>query len=63
MKLIKKALVVIGLVVIILAIKFSYNYIDIFAQTVDQKPVKVGVLLYRFDDAYISLVRQGFEEC
>ncbi|AQR96266.1 galactose ABC transporter substrate-binding protein [Clostridium saccharoperbutylacetonicum] len=62
MKLIKKALAVIGLVVIILAIKFSYSYIDIFAQTVDQKPVKAGVLLYRFDDAYISLVRQGFEE-
>ncbi|WP_238917610.1 galactose ABC transporter substrate-binding protein [Clostridium sp. YIM B02555] len=62
MKLIKKALAVIGLVVIILAIKFSYSYIDIFAQTVDQNPVKVGVLLYRFDDAYISLVRQGFEE-
>ncbi|MDR3598586.1 galactose ABC transporter substrate-binding protein [Clostridium sp.] len=27
-----------------------------------KEPVKVDILLYRFDDAYISLVRQAFEE-
>lgn len=31
-------------------------------QSEQQKPIKVGVLLYRFDDAYISLVRQALEE-
>lgn len=27
-----------------------------------KEPIKIDVLLYRFDDAYISLVRQAFEE-
>jgi len=31
-------------------------------RVVEGKPVKVGVLLHRFDDAYISLVRQSLEE-
>lgn len=29
---------------------------------VEEKPIKVDVLLYRFDDAYISLLRQNLEE-
>lgn len=32
------------------------------SQVVEEKPIKVDVLLYRFDDAYISLVRQSLEE-
>ncbi|MFT8351448.1 galactose ABC transporter substrate-binding protein [Clostridium saccharoperbutylacetonicum] len=60
MSLIKKRLAIIGAIVTILFMKVLY--VEVFAQTVNQNPVKVGVLLYRFDDAYISLVRQGFEE-
>lgn len=60
MSLIKKRLSIIGAIVTILFMKVLY--VEVFAQTVNQNPVKVGVLLYRFDDAYISLVRQGFEE-
>lgn len=60
MSLTKKRLAIIGAIVIILFMKVLY--VEVFAQTVNQNPVKVGVLLYRFDDAYISLVRQGFEE-
>lgn len=32
------------------------------SQVVEEKPIKVDVLLYRFDDVYISLVRQSLEE-
>lgn len=32
------------------------------SRVVEGEPVKVGVLLYKFDDAYISLVRQSLEE-
>jgi len=32
------------------------------SRVVEGEPVKVGVLLYKFDDVYISLVRQNLEE-
>lgn len=41
---------------------FLYKNIEVYSETVNEKPLKVAVLLYRFDDAYISLVRENLEE-
>ena len=40
----------------------NQNVTSTSSRVVEGKPVKVGVLLYRFDDDYISLVRQSLEE-
>jgi methyl-galactoside transport system substrate-binding protein len=64
MSIIKKTLIVIQIIIIIGTIILSYNNKVIYVQTINENknPVKVAVLLYRFDDAYISLVRQSLEE-
>jgi methyl-galactoside transport system substrate-binding protein len=64
MKILRRLLIMIMMSVIItsvLAVCSGKVTADI-SQPVDKKPIKVGVLLYRFDDAYISLVRQSLEE-
>jgi methyl-galactoside transport system substrate-binding protein len=52
------------MIIIIVTMAFPCNNKRVYAQVINenQTPVKVGVLLYRFDDAYISLVRQSFED-
>jgi len=64
MRLLKKILAIIEMVIIMITMMFPYNNEEVYAQTLNEKqnPVKVGVLLYRFDDVYISLVRQSLEE-
>jgi methyl-galactoside transport system substrate-binding protein len=53
-----------GTVVIIVTMIFSNTNKRVYAQIANEKqnPVRVGVLLYRFNDVYISLVRQSLEE-
>lgn len=43
-------------------IQFGEKNIGANSSVTEGAPVKVGVLLYRFDDVYISLVRKSFEE-
>lgn len=63
MRLLKKMLVFIETIIIIVTMIFLYDD-KIYAKTIDEshKPVRVGVLLYRFDDVFISLIRQSLEE-
>ncbi len=60
----KKMLLITELLIILFTIIFLCNVNKISVKTINeiQNPVKAAVLLYRFDDAYTSLVRQGFEE-
>lgn len=60
----KKVLKFIGLFVIMITIILSYNknLAEADMQLIKGKTIRVGVLLYRFDDVYISLVRQSLEK-
>lgn len=60
----KKMLKIIGLFVIMIMIMLSYNknLAKADMQIIKRKTINVGVLLFRFDDAYISLVRQSLEK-
>jgi len=64
MRSLKRILVVIEMIIIIVTMILPYNNKKFYAHAIDEKqsPVKVGVLLYRFDDTYISLVRQSLVE-
>lgn len=64
MKIFRRLLVIIiTLVMITLALAAcSKKVVANISQVVEEKPIKVDVLLYRFDDVYISLVRQSLEE-
>lgn len=64
MNLLKKLLLIMLGLVFIITMIFSNSYEKTYAQTANEKqnPVKAAVLLYRFDDVYISLVRQSLEE-
>ncbi len=59
----RKIFVIIDIIISFIII-FSANENPIYSETLNkrQKPVRAAVLLYRFDDAYISLVRQSLEE-
>ena len=60
----KKVLKFIGLFVSVVTIMLSYseNLAEADMWISEGKIIKVGVLLYRFDDDYISLVREGLEK-
>ena len=64
MKRLKKILTIIMASVMMTALISScdQNVTSTSSRVVEGQPIKVGVLLYRFDDAYISLVRQSLEE-
>ena len=64
MKMFKKILTVMMVSVTITTIIAScnQNVTNTSLRVVEGKLIKIGVLLYRFDDAYISLVRQSLEE-
>lgn len=58
---------ILGIIICILMINltilnFNKNTIYTNHRVVQGEPIKVSVLLYRFDDAYISLVQQSLEE-
>ncbi len=63
MRTLKKILTLIIVLVMITSILTSCNrnVISTNLQVTDGKLIKVGVLLYRFDDVYISLIRQSLE--
>lgn len=64
MKLLKRILKGFVVVLIIFIYTVLCSNTSSYAQNINeiQNPIKIGVLLYRFDDAYISLVRQNLEE-
>jgi methyl-galactoside transport system substrate-binding protein len=64
MRKLKKILTLIIVLVMMTSILTSCNEnaISTNLRVSEGKPIKVGALLYRFDDAYISLVRQSLEE-
>lgn len=64
MGILKKKLLIISALIILVIMIFLPNGNKVSVKTINkrQNPVKAAVLLYRFDDAYTSLVRQGFEE-
>jgi methyl-galactoside transport system substrate-binding protein len=64
MVILKKRLLIISELIILVIMIFLSNVSRISVKAIDeiQNPIKAAVLLYRFDDAYTSLVRQGFEE-
>ena len=64
MKMLKKILSIIMISVIMTTITAScnQNVTSTSSRVVEGELIKIGVLLYRFDDDYISLVRQSLEE-
>jgi len=64
MKNLKKIITITIVVVMISAIlvESSEKVVGASFRVTEGEPVKVGVLLYKFDDAYISLIRQNLEE-
>ena len=64
MKILKKILIFTMFLFVVTAIRANCNQntISTRSRVIEGKPVKVGVLLYTFDDAYISLVRQSLEQ-
>ena len=64
MKILKKvlAIIIISVMMTTILVSCDKNTTSTSLRVVEGKPVKVAVLLYRFDDAYISLVRQSLEE-
>lgn len=64
MKILKEILAVIMIIILITITMLigTKNNIYTNAQVVPEKIVKVGVILYSFDDTYISLVRQNLEQ-
>jgi len=60
MKIIKRIIIIIILTAV--SMNIIQNYINAYAQVSSQKPVKTAVILFSFDDPYISLVRKGLEE-
>lgn len=64
MRMLKKLLAVI-VISIFMTFILEATIISVYGKVLREavkEPVKIDVLLYRFDDAYISLVRQAFEE-
>jgi len=61
-KILKKISIILEVIIIVTNIALGYGNKGVRAQGEQEKPVKVDVLLYRFDDAYISLVRQSLED-
>ncbi|WP_297418380.1 galactose ABC transporter substrate-binding protein [Clostridium sp.] len=64
MNLLRKIISIMAVLVFIFTMIFSNSYKKIYAKTANEKQntVKGAVLLYRFDDVYISLVRKDLEE-
>ncbi|AWK50861.1 galactose ABC transporter substrate-binding protein [Clostridium beijerinckii] len=64
MKVLKKIpiIIIVSVIIITMIASCNYNVISTNSRVAEEKLVKVGVLLYRFDDAYISLVHQSLEE-
>lgn len=60
MRILKRILIIIILTVI--SMDNIQNYIPVNAQISSKEPVKTAVVLFSFDDPYISLVRKGLEE-
>lgn len=64
MKILKRILIIITCTVIMIPCIYQYDVRKINAQTTEsrQKPVIIDVVLYNFEDKFISLVRQNLED-
>lgn len=64
MRVLKKMLIIMMIAVMIVSVLvvFSGKTTASTAPTIEGETIKVGVLLYRFDDAFIALVRHSLEE-
>ena len=64
MKTLKKILKISMVTAMMMAIlaECSSQVVNVSLRVTEGEPVKVGVLLYKFDDVYISLVHQSLEE-
>ncbi|WP_297426272.1 galactose ABC transporter substrate-binding protein [Clostridium sp.] len=64
MKIFKKTIAVLACIIIISAIVSGYDNKKVNAQGMQlrQRPIAIDVLLYNFEDKYISLVRQSLED-
>lgn len=60
MKILKRTLVIIMLTVVLM--NNIQNNIYAYAQISPEKPLEIAVILFSFDDPYISLVRKSLEE-
>ena len=49
-------IIIIPVLIVSVSMIFSGKTTESISSPVDKVPIKVGVLLYRFDDEYISLV-------
>jgi methyl-galactoside transport system substrate-binding protein len=57
-----KTLFLFLIIIIVTITSLSYTKIHANSQVIPQKQIKTAVLLFSFDDPYISLVRKGLEE-
>ena len=55
-------IIIIPVLIVSVSMIFSGKTTESISSPVDKVPIKVGVLLYRFDDEYISLVKENLEE-
>jgi len=64
MKILKKIfkITIVAFMMSVILVEYSALVSNTSLRVVEGKPVNVGVLLYSFDDAYISLVRKNLEE-
>jgi methyl-galactoside transport system substrate-binding protein len=64
LRILKRVLVLLECAIIMFTLISEYNIGKVNAQAsgLRQKPVAVGVVLYNFEDKFISLVRQGLED-
>lgn len=64
MKILRKMLVILEVIIVINIIALGVRNIGVIAESrfLREKPVKVGALLYSFDDYYISEVRKSLEK-
>ncbi|WP_315066816.1 galactose ABC transporter substrate-binding protein [uncultured Clostridium sp.] len=60
MKILKRILIIIILTIV--SMNNIQNYIHVNAQISPERPAKTAVVLFSFDDPYISLIRKGLEE-
>lgn len=61
MKIFKKILTI-SLILIITITLYNFKTISTNSNFIEKSPVKVGVLLYNFDDLYMSIIKQNLED-
>lgn len=62
MKKFKKSMTLIIINIIVIVISSVQNSVYTSANVTFSNPVKIGVFLYKFDDLYMSLLKQNLED-